>query len=194
MREGLHHRSRRRSRRGSAPAGLASLVMALQLAGLVLAGCFVDVDLGGSRLQCSDGRCPDGFECIDALCVADGQGGANDAGADEADAAPQPDAAPEPDGAPDGAPPDAPLPSACDEQYGRAPGYVLCEEDQDSCQFFLETKVAASCNEHCLNIGGGTCLEAFNADPGAECDLQKPTGCESTINQSQVCVCSLNNR
>ncbi|HWM85962.1 MAG TPA: hypothetical protein VNO33_08995, partial [Kofleriaceae bacterium] len=92
MREALHHRSTRHSRRGSAPAGLAWLVMALQLGGLVLAGCFVDVDLGGSRLSCSDGRCPDGFECIDARCVADGQGGANDGGPDQADAALEPDA------------------------------------------------------------------------------------------------------
>jgi len=175
--------------------GLALVAAVVQLAGL--AGCFVDVDLGGARLSCADGRCPSGFECVAERCVAEGDGGVGDGddAGPQVDAGSEPDAAqPAPDAAPDAAPPDAPPPSACDLQYGRAPGYQLCEETPETCQFFIDSEVAASCTDHCLAIGGGACVTGHNADPGdpeVQCTLIKEYGCEVATNNSQVCTCSL---
>ncbi|HTE55360.1 MAG TPA: hypothetical protein VK698_31115 [Kofleriaceae bacterium] len=165
-------------------------------AGLVLAGCFVDVSLSDSRLVCSDGDCPRGFECVEERCVPDGQGGA-DAGDPAADASDGPivaDGAPPADGAalPDAAPPDAAPLLSCDEQYGGAPAYDLCSEQADSCEFFLLVDPATPCSAHCAAIGGGACITAFNADntdPTLACDRQKETGCDGA-NVSQICVCS----
>ena len=184
---------------------LIGLFAALALAGLP--ACFVDVDLGGSRLSCNDGQCPSGFECVDARCVPEGQGVDQDAGGGvEEDAAPEPDedaappedAAPDDDAAPpedagppdDAAPPeDAGEPSVCDQQYGDAPGYQLCAEERNTCQFFVATDVPTSCADICLDVGGGTCVTSNDADFGAECVLLEETPCEETRG-SQVCTCS----
>jgi hypothetical protein len=184
---------------------LVALFPALLAALTGLPACFVDVDLGGARLSCNDGECPSGFECVDARCVPEGQGGADqDAGGGaEEDAAPEPDAAPPDDdaapddaappedaGRPDAAPPeDAGKPSVCDQQYGEAPGYVLCAEERSTCQFFVVSEVATSCADICLNVGGGVCQFSNDADEGAECVLQEQTGCEE-VRGTQVCTCS----
>ncbi len=173
---------------------LALVAVLVQLAGL--AGCFVDVDLGGARLSCNDGQCPSGFECVDQRCVEEGGGD----GGDEGDAAPPTDAAPpDPDAAdpgddaapPDAAPPDAPAPSACDEQYGKTPGYQLCEETPENCEFFVNTEIMAACDAHCAAFGG-TCLAARNDVPDDVCaEGGTDVGCESAANNSVVCTCSL---
>jgi hypothetical protein len=174
--------------------GLALVAALVQLAGL--AGCFVDVDLGGARLSCNDGQCPSGFECVDMRCV-EGEGGGDDG--DGADAAPQADADPvDPDAAvtddaapPDAAPPDAPLPSACDEQYGKTPGYQLCEETPDSCEFFVNTEIPAACSAHCAAFGG-TCLAGRNDVPEDVCsEGGEDLGCDAAKNNTLVCTCSL---
>ena len=191
-------------RLGCSQARLVGLFAALALAGLP--ACFVDVDLGGARLSCNDGECPSGFECVDARCVAEGQGGADEdaGGGVEEDAAPEPDAGPpDDDAAPDDAAPpedagqpddaappkDAGKPSVCDEQYGDAPGYELCAEERNTCQFFVSSEVPTSCADVCLNVGGGQCQFSNDADVGAECVLQEQTGCEEARG-SQVCTCS----
>ncbi len=166
------------------------------LLGLALAstpGCFVDVNLGESRLKCGeDGLCPDGFECIEFRCVLDGQGGVRDASAEDIDAAPAPiDAAP----LPDAAPPDGPVELACDEQYGGAPAYQLCSQQPGSCEFFLFSDVAAPCDEQCQAIGGGECITSFDADPDPtpktdRCTRQEETSCQEMVNLSKICVCS----
>jgi hypothetical protein len=163
------------------------LLVAWGLVGLPSAGCLVDVSLSDSRLVCSDGECPDGFSCVDGRCVRDGEGVAPDAAQAEPDAAPPPPDAPPPaDGAPE---PDAPLLLTCEEQYGGAPGFALCVEEPDSCEFFLEFDPGTPCAEHCPDIGAGECLTAFNADPADPCARQEETGCDG-VNVSQICVCS----
>jgi hypothetical protein len=169
--------------KGHSPPFARRALAALAIA-LSLAGCIVDVDLDGSRLVCTDGRCPSGFDCVGDRCVPTGQG--------ESDASPPIDAGPPDAGPADGAPPDAAIQASCDDQYGSAPDYVLCAEEPDRCQFFLFTEVAATCDEHCLAIGGGDCLTAHNADSAGKadpCELQKETSCEAP-NSSQVCVCA----
>jgi hypothetical protein len=161
------------------------LVVALAL--VSVAGCIVDVNLGDARLVCSDGRCPGGFECIEARCIPEGQGEVNDASAEESDAAPI-DAAPPAD-----APPaDGPVLLTCDEQYGGAPAYELCIEEPGSCEFFLnaDPAPAASCDDHCLDVGGGDCIDAFDADPAAPCVRAEQTGCQEALDLSKICICS----
>jgi hypothetical protein len=166
--------------------------MAALAAALALAGCIVDVSLGDARLLCTEGRCPSGYACVEDRCVPDDQAAADAGdGADPADASPA-DAAPTdggPDGAsPDGAPPDA-APLTCDEQYGGAGGYQLCDEQPDSCELFLLIDPSAPCSQHCADVGGGACLTAFNADPADTCARQEETGCDAP-NSSEICVCA----
>jgi hypothetical protein len=170
-----------------------SLPLALRLAALaafaLVVGCIVDVDLGGSRLLCTEGRCPSGYACVQDRCVPDGAAAADAGdGADPADASAA-DAAATPDGAPpDGAVPDA-APLSCDEQYGGAGGYELCDEQPDSCEFFVLIDPSAPCSQHCADVGGGACLTAFNADPADPCARQEETGCDAA-NSSEICVCA----
>ena len=156
-------------------------------AALALAGCVVDVSLGDSSLLCSNGRCPSGYACVEDRCVPVGEVAA-DAGeladASAADAAPVADAG----ASPDGAPPDA-APLTCDEQYGGAGGYELCDEQPGSCELFLLVDPSAPCSQHCADIGGGACLTAFNADPADPCARQEETGCDAP-NSSEICVCT----
>jgi hypothetical protein len=195
-------------RRGPVLFGLAMAVELVAMAALVgLGGCFVDVDLGGSRLSCSDGRCPDGFDCVDDRCVPEGSGGqpggdgddGDGAGDDgdgiDADAAPEPEpdaGEPPPDAAPpDAPPPDAPEePSACDEQYGDSPGYQLCAETRESCEFFVNAEVMASCDQHCAD-SGGVCLGARNDLDGTCTEGGQPLECGTADNNTLICTCTL---
>ncbi len=178
-------------RLGPRRRGLALVALLVQVAGL---GCFVDVDLGGARLSCNDGQCPSGFECVDSRCVEEGGGdGDGDDAAPAADASPGDDAAAPTDDAapPDAAPPDAPLPTACDEQYGKTPGYQLCEETPETCEFFVNTEIAAACSAHCAAFGG-TCVDGRNDVPEDVCsDGGEPLGCDAAMNNTLVCTCSL---
>lgn len=171
----------------------ASLPIALRLVALLSAlapgvGCVVDVDLGGSRPLCSEGRCPSGYVCVQDRCAPEGAAADAGDGADPADASAA-DSSTAPDGAPpDGAPPDA-APLTCDEQYGGAGGYQLCDEEPASCEFFLLVDPSAPCSQHCADVGGGACLTAFNADPADPCARQEETGCDAA-NSSEICVCA----
>jgi len=165
---------------------MLALAAALAATATIAIGCFVDVDLSEARLTCSDGRCPSGFECVDGRCLPAGQGQVVDAGAEEVDAAPEPP--------PDAPPPDAPPPDAklltCDEQYGSGPGYQLCNEEPDSCEFAAVTGVGTTCTAHCRDIGGGECITGFDAEPTMDpCGRQEETGCDMMLT-GQICVCS----
>ena len=39
------------------------------VAAWLLAGCAIHVDYGRTQFMCTDGVCPDGYQCIDAVCV-----------------------------------------------------------------------------------------------------------------------------
>jgi hypothetical protein len=126
--------------------------------------------------------------------MPEGQQTVNDASAQEIDAAPIDAAAAPIDAAPapiDAAPPDAQVLLSCDDQYGLAPGFQLCAQAADSCEFFLFSDTATPCREHCLNVGVGDCITAFDADPGPNaCTRQEETGCMELTDASQICVCS----
>lgn len=161
-----------------------SLTLLVSVAATVLVSCIVDVDWSGARLACTDGRCPDGFECVEERCVPEG---GEPPVADAAVDPPDPDAEPEP--VADAAPPDAAATNACDEQYGGAVGYQLCEATDGSCQFFVNNRLQVTCEQICRELGG-TCLTAHDGDPVDPCALQAEDGC-LTPHGSQICTCSL---
>lgn len=93
---------------------------------------------------------------------------------------------------PDAAPDAAPL-RTCEEIYGAASQYSLCDEQPTTCEFNVETN-GGSCGLLCGNYGG-TCLEAYDNDtdptmPGIEC-IRKPgdDNCDSERN-TEICVCT----
>lgn len=152
----------------------------VHLALLGLLGCKVDVDFNNTRFRCADGSCPDGYECVEEVCVViDGPGGDGGAGPDGGG------------GGPDGAVALVP----CDEQFGAAPGYELCAEDADGCEFFHATGdgTQVTCDEVCPMFGGATCVDSFDSSVGeAQCTPDGAAeGC-AVAHSSQICVCSRN--
>jgi hypothetical protein len=123
-------------------------------------------------LECGDGKCPDGFECVASRC--------------------EPIAAGEEAGSIDGSvdPIDAALPDAafftCDQQFGAAPGYQLCEEKEGNCSFLVLAAADTTCAQICADLHG-TCVMAGNADPGAPCIAQTNELCD-VLHTSQICT------
>lgn len=82
-------------------------------------------------------------------------------------------------------------PLTCDELYGNAPGYVLCEQTDRECRFNATTG-GGTCNQMCTDFGG-TCLAAFDNPntAGQECIVLEPNKdtCE-TPRTTELCVCS----
>ncbi|HUS68699.1 MAG TPA: hypothetical protein VMZ28_29385 [Kofleriaceae bacterium] len=149
----------------------------LQLALLALVGCKVDVDFENTRFQCTDGACPKGYDCIDAVCVVQEGGGGGDGGV-----------VTDGGGGVDGS---GEL-QACDDQFGAAPSYELCGEAADSCEFFYGTidQTQITCEEVCP-MYGATCVESYDATAGdAQCTRDTAEeGC-TVPHSSQLCVCS----
>lgn len=76
----------------------------------------------------------------------------------------------------------------CDEQYGAATDYMLCEELPDSCAFSVTIGMAESCNDVCTSFGG-ECIEVQLNDV----DLCVSTGagtCDQMDINDLICVCS----
>lgn len=76
---------------------------------------------------------------------------------------------------------------SCDESYGTAPDYVLCEQRDDACVFSATTN-GGNCNEMCAALGG-VCIEAFDNDPGAPCVANPGDNCATTADD-EICVCT----
>ncbi|HLU66563.1 MAG TPA: hypothetical protein VKZ63_09825 [Kofleriaceae bacterium] len=136
-----------------------------------LTGCVVDADFDGTRFSCTDGKCPDGYSCVEGACVPAG------GDADRADAAPAVDAAP----------PDAGL-LTCDEQFGAALDYVLCAEAPTTCAFYNRAEMGTTCNDICA-AHGAECVSTHDATAGAECTHETEEDC-TVLHQSQICVCT----
>lgn len=138
-------------------------------------GCVASPDYGATRFSCSDGLCPDGYNCIESVCVEEGQ---------EFDGAvATPDAE-----IPDASVPDAVPAATCDEMFSQAPGYELCAEDEASCSFNVAL-AGTACTTACQLLGT-TCLGAFDNNE-ILCEPVPETGdtCD-TIRQSNICVCA----
>ena len=141
------------------------------LASALLAACSFEPDYGETRYVCRLERCPEGYVCIDRVCVT---------GAADAAAAPDAavDAGPEPS-------PDAADPS-CDRLFGAANGYQLCSETATTCTFNVDVN-ETSCDHQC-GLFGSTCESASDSDQGFPCVVAGATACATTHN-SVICTC-----
>ena len=149
---------------------LALLVAAATL----VAGCLLDIDFDGTRFSCEDGKCPDGFSCVEGSCVAQNAG--EDGGAGDG-------------GGGDAAAPDGGALQTCDEQFGEALEYTLCAEEEGTCEFFLRSEVGTACMDICP-LYGAECVNSFDADgAGMECVRQTEDAC-AVVHQTQICICS----
>jgi hypothetical protein len=96
--------------------------------------------------------------------------------------------------APDTRPPDTgpppPPPQNCDQLFGGAPGYQICEEKQGSCRFYVQTN-NASCHATCGKYGV-KCLGAQNNVTYTECsvDIFDSITCSTQNYTDQICECS----
>lgn len=124
---------------------------------------------------------PAGTEPVDAGQVGDD---APPGGGVDAPGQPVTDAAPP---APDAPEIDAP-PAPCDVTYSGAGDYVLCNEEPDRCDFNAVT-VDSNCDEVCRTYGG-TCITAYDNDPGLPCGYNDEEGCLQDNRDDEICACS----
>lgn len=83
---------------------------------------------------------------------------------------------------------DAQMPlTPCDVTYGAAPGYVLCQEQPDTCEFNATTN-GGNCNEMCGNYGG-VCIGAYDNERGTPCVRLMAEDC-MTNRATEICICS----
>lgn len=76
---------------------------------------------------------------------------------------------------------------SCDETYGGAADYMLCEEEADSCRFGV-TVTMTPCSTLCESFGG-MCLGAqLNEKP--VCTSTGDIPCEDMTSNTVICICS----
>jgi hypothetical protein len=140
-------------------------------------GCVASPDYSATKFACSEGVCPEGYDCVEGVCLGEGDEPDFDGAVATFDAA-----------IPDASVPDA-LPAAtCDEMFSGAPGYELCSEDEASCSFNVAL-AGTACTSAC-ELLGTTCLDAFDNNAIA-CEPVPKTGdtCD-TVRASNICVCA----
>ena len=81
---------------------------------------------------------------------------------------------------------DASTQLTCDELYGSANEYVLCEEAADQCTFHVHPLNNAGCDTVCL-LRGGACISASRDD--ASCEPGVALSCQQHATD-EVCVCT----
>ena len=76
---------------------------------------------------------------------------------------------------------------SCDDQFGAAAGYELCEETAESCSFNATTD-GGSCDAMCMMFGS-TCITAFTNDM-SNCASQLLEVACSEVAGDNICVCA----
>jgi hypothetical protein len=133
----------------------------------MLVSCSFEPDYADTRYVCKLERCPDGYVCVDEVCLR----GVPDAAIDDAAAT---------DGAIDGA-----GAASCDDLFGTVPEYELCEESTATCTF--GGLIEGTCDAMCAMFGS-TCESARDSDEGAVCVELGEVGCDSMHGRA-ICTC-----
>ena len=77
---------------------------------------------------------------------------------------------------------------SCDDQYGNAISYHLCDEGAVTCRFGINNYLT-SCATVC-NTFGGVCLGAYDNVDNTYCQFDQWLTCDTMGEQYNVCVCS----
>jgi hypothetical protein len=81
------------------------------------------------------------------------------------------------------------LDEACDDAFGGARGYVLCDSDEDSCTFFINLDGDFTCATACDGFGVA-CLDGHdNAGTQDRCDVDDRIGCDE-LHSDEICQCA----
>lgn len=78
--------------------------------------------------------------------------------------------------------------ATCDETFGAAPGYLLCEETPDTCSFNA-TLTMTSCDAMCMMFGS-TCTAAFTNMASDCASIDVATTCDDATAMDHICVCA----
>ncbi len=76
-------------------------------------------------------------------------------------------------------------PPTCEEMYGTATNFDLCEETTNSCRFYVMTN-EDTCTNLCSSFGG-ECIDNYDGDCSSGIGSQ---GCD-IVHYDQVCICTL---
>ena len=77
------------------------------------------------------------------------------------------------------------VPGSCEDRYGEAEDFILCEQTELECRFFART--SGNCGNLCSAFDG-MCISAFH-DVSNQCETASPLSCGS-MQGTQICVCS----
>jgi hypothetical protein len=77
--------------------------------------------------------------------------------------------------------------ATCDELFGTAPGYVLCEDNADNCSFNV-TLTMTSCDALCMMFAS-TCIEGFT-NSATGCVTDGALACDDATTTESVCRCA----
>jgi hypothetical protein len=81
------------------------------------------------------------------------------------------------------------LDQACDDAFGSARGYVLCDSDEESCTFFVNLDGDFTCATACDGFGAA-CLDGHDdADRGDRCEVDVRIGCDE-VHSDEICQCA----
>lgn len=75
----------------------------------------------------------------------------------------------------------------CNDLFGMAPAYELCEETPDSCSFNAMTD-GGSCDEMCMMFGA-TCITSFTNDMSDCASMMDEVACTEVAGDN-ICVCA----
>jgi hypothetical protein len=75
----------------------------------------------------------------------------------------------------------------CNDIYGTAPGYELCEENEDECRFDANLD-GGSCHDMCIMFGG-MCIGALGNGQAGGCGVTGMDDCADTPN-TEICICT----
>jgi hypothetical protein len=81
------------------------------------------------------------------------------------------------------------LDPACDEVFGGARGYVLCDSDDASCTFFINLEGDFTCATACDTFGV-SCLDGYeDRDTESKCEVDVRIGCDE-LHSDEICQCA----
>lgn len=78
--------------------------------------------------------------------------------------------------------------ASCDDVFGAAPGYLLCEETPTTCSFNA-TLTMTSCDAMCMMFGA-TCSAAFTNTASDCASMDVATTCDDATANDHICVCN----